>query len=206
MRGVSYAVQGLGRLRGSRRNEPLRADARDNRARILTAAEEVFGRSPGASTEDVARLAEVGIATVFRHFPTKMELLEAVLTLRLERLRDRAIELADAGDPGEAFFGFFSQVVSEAASKLAIADALSSAGSAAGADAKNAGTGLRRAFGDLLDRAKQSGAVRADAELPEVYALLIGASRGATAHGLEPAVRDRMLALVYDGLRPGRRR
>jgi hypothetical protein len=45
-----------------------------------------------------------------------------------------------------------------------------------------------------------------DAELPEVYALLIGASRGATAHGLEPAVRDRMLALVYDGLRPGRRR
>ena len=74
----------------------MRADARDNRARILTAAEEVFGRSPGASTDDVAKLADVGIATVFRHFPTKVELLEAVLTLRLERLRDRAVELAGA--------------------------------------------------------------------------------------------------------------
>jgi AcrR family transcriptional regulator len=153
----------------------------------------------------VARLAEVGIATVFRHFPTKVDLLEAVLTLRLERLRDRAIELADVADPGEAFFRFFDQVVSEAASKLAIAEALSSAGSVAGTDAKNAGTGLRRASGDLLDRAKQSGAVRTDAELSEAYALLVGASRGATAVGLQPAVRDRMLALVYDGLRPGHR-
>lgn len=184
----------------------MRADARDNRARILTAAEEVFGRSPGASTEDVAKLAEVGIATVFRHFPTKVELLEAVLTLRLERLRDRALELAEAADPGEAFFQFFGQVVSEAASKLAIADALSSAGSAVGADAKNAGTGLREAFGALLACAQQSGAVRDDARVPEVYALLIGASRGVTAVGLEPAVRDRMLALVYDGLRPAGRK
>ena len=183
----------------------MRADARDNRARILTAAEEVFGRSPGASTDDVAKLADVGIATVFRHFPTKVELLEAVLTLRLERLRDRAVELAGAADAGEAFFGFFSQVVSEAASKLAIADALSAAGTAVGEDAKNAGTGMRQAFDQLLTRAQQSGAVRADAEAPEVYALLIGASRGATVRNLEPAVRDRMLELVYDGLRPGRR-
>jgi AcrR family transcriptional regulator len=182
----------------------LRADARDNRTRILGAAEEVFGRAPSASTDDVAKLAGVGIATVFRHFPTKVELLEAVLTLRLERLRNRAVQLADEEHPGSAFFDFFSQVVSEAASKLAIADALSASGSAVGQDARNAGAGLREAFGNLLARAQQSGDVRADAEFPEVYALLIGASRGATAVGLEPAVRDRMLALLYDGLRPGR--
>ena len=182
----------------------MRADARDNRMRILTAAEEVFGGSPAASTDDVAKLAGVGIATVFRHFPTKVELLEAVFTLRLERLRDRAAELATAADPGEAFFGFFGQVVAESASKLAIAEALIAAGSAAGEDARRAGAGLRQAFGVLLDRAQQSGAVRIDAAQPEVYALLIGASRGATATGLEPEVRDRMLALMYDGLRPGR--
>jgi AcrR family transcriptional regulator len=180
---------------------PLRADARDNRARILTAAEEVFGQSPNASTDEVAKLAEVGIATVFRHFPTTVELLEAVLTLRLERLRDRATELAGHDDPGTAFFGFFSQVVAESASKLAIAEALSAAGSVAGQDAKQAGSGLRDAFGELLARAQESRQVRADAELPEVYALLIGASRGATAAGLEPDVRGRMLALLYDGLR-----
>jgi AcrR family transcriptional regulator len=182
----------------------LRADARDNRTRILGAAEEVFGRAPSASTDDVAKLAGVGIATVFRHFPTKVELLEAVLTVRLERLRNRAVQLADEAHPGSAFFDFFSQVVSEAASKLAIADALSASGSAVGQDARNAGQGLREAFGNLLARAQHSGDVRADAEFPEVYALLIGASRGATAVGLEPAVRDRMLALLYDGLRPGR--
>jgi AcrR family transcriptional regulator len=180
----------------------VRADARDNRARIMTAADEVFGRSPSASTDDVAKLAGVGIATVFRHFPTKTELLEAVLTLRLERLRDRAVELADSNDPGEAFFGFFTQVVSESASKLAIAEALVASGSVAGADAKNAGSGLREAFGALLTRAQDVGAVRTDAGFAEVYALLIGASRGATAVGLEPEVRDRMLSLIYDGLRP----
>ncbi|MEI8408410.1 MULTISPECIES: TetR/AcrR family transcriptional regulator [unclassified Kribbella] len=180
----------------------MRADARDNRARIMTAADEVFGRSPSASTDDVAKLAGVGIATVFRHFPTKTELLEAVLTLRLERLRDRAIELADSNHPGEAFFGFFTQVVSESASKLAIAEALTAAGSAAGADAKKAGSGLREAFNTLLTRAQEDGVVRRDAGLTEVYALLIGASRGATAVGLEPETRERMLGMIFDGLQP----
>ncbi|MEV5964878.1 TetR/AcrR family transcriptional regulator [Kribbella sp. NPDC051952] len=185
-------------MKGSR----VRADARDNRARIMTAADEIFGRSPNASTDDVARQAGVGIATVFRHFPTKTELLEAVLTLRLERLRDRALELAGSDDPGAAFYSFFTQVVSESASKLAIAQALIAAGSAAGEDAQKAGRGMREAFDILLTEAQRSGAVRTDAAFPEVYALLVGASRGATAVDLEPATRDKMLALVYDGLKP----
>jgi AcrR family transcriptional regulator len=168
----------------------------------MTAADEVFGRSPSASTDDVARLAGVGIATVFRHFPTKTELLEAVLTGRLARLRDRALELAASDDPGNAFYGFFTQVVAESASKLAIAEALTAAGSVAGEEAQKAGRGMREAFESLLTRAQEAGAVRADARMPEVYALLIGASRGATATRLEPEVRDKMLAILYDGLRP----
>jgi AcrR family transcriptional regulator len=168
----------------------------------MTAADEVFGRSPSASTDDVAKLAGVGIATVFRHFPTKTELLEAVLTLRLERLRDRATELAGSDRPGEAFFEFFTQVVAESASKLAIGEALLAAGSAVGTNAQNASSGLREAFDTLLTRAQDNGAVRRDAGLTEVYALLIGASRGATAVGLEPEARDRMLGLIFDGLRP----
>ncbi|WP_133980737.1 TetR/AcrR family transcriptional regulator [Kribbella voronezhensis] len=180
----------------------VRADAQDNRNRILAAAEEIFGRTPGASTEDVAKQAGVGIGTVFRHFPTKVELLEAVLTVRLERLRDRATELADEPDAGAAFYGFFSQVVAEASTKLAISEALVASGSAAGETARSAGAGMREAFGKLLSRAQQSNAVRADADFPEVYALLIGASRGATAAGLDPAVRDKMLDILYDGLRP----
>ncbi|GAA0603307.1 helix-turn-helix domain-containing protein [Kribbella sandramycini] len=180
----------------------MRADARDNRLRILTAADEVFGQSPQASTDAVAKLAGVGIATVFRHFPTKTELLEAVLTQRLERLRDQALTLASSDNAGRAFYMFFSRVVSESAVKLAIGEALIAAGGAAGEDARKAAAGLREAFGSLLAEAQRVGAVRRDAGLPEVYALLIGASRGATARHLEPEVRDRMLTLVYDGLRP----
>src|SRR5437763_6993684 len=93
------------RENGGRR--PQRADARTNRERILNAAEEVFGkRGESASTEEVARLANVGIATVFRHFPTKAALLEAVLVQRFDRLHVQAETLLDATEPGTAFFDF----------------------------------------------------------------------------------------------------
>ena len=128
--------------------------------------------------------------------------IEYELTLRLERLRDRALELAGSDDPGKAFFEFFTQVVSESASKLAIGEALTAAGAAAGEEARAAGRGMREAFNGLLTAAQRAGAVRSDAEMAEVYALMIGASRGATAANLEPPVRDRMLALIYDGLAP----
>src|SRR5262249_57944267 len=99
-----------------------RADARANRARILDVAEEVFGKGgESASTEEVARLAGVGIATVFRHFPTKAALLEAGLVRRFDRLCERAEALLDAADPGSAFRDFFGQLVTDAATKIAIA-------------------------------------------------------------------------------------
>ena len=106
-----------------------RADARANRGRILDVAEEVFGRGgESASTEEVARLAGVGIGTVFRHFPTKAALLEAVLVRRFDRLREQAEALLDAADPGEAFFGLFSHLAAHAAAMIAITEALLDAG------------------------------------------------------------------------------
>jgi len=184
---------------------PLRADARDNRARILGAAEEVFGdRGAAGSTEEVAKLAGVGIATVFRHFPTKQDLVRAVLTAKLERLRDRARELAASPDPGGAFFDFFTEVVDGAARKLTIGEALAGEGDdpPADRDLAQAGDEMRQAIGELLDRAQQADAVRRDAEFPEVYALIVGTSRATAALRLPDAVKDRMLALVFDGLRP----
>lgn len=184
-----------------------RADARDNRARILEAADEVFGTGgPAASTEDVARLAGVGIATVFRHFPTKLDLLTAVLTDRLDQLADRARELAADPDPGAAFVRFFTEVVDGATTKLTIADALSDAGVSRERDeapeaVAQAGERLRQAFGDLLQRAQGSGGIRADVDAPEVYALMVGTSRAVVRARLPAAVKDRMLAVVFDGLR-----
>lgn len=185
---------------------PQRADARTNRDRILTVAEEVFGAGgESASTEEVARRAGVGIATVFRHFPTKAALLQAVLVRRFDRLREHAETLLGAGDPGAAFFGLFAELVADAATKIAIAEALLEAGGDNDGDAARASTRLRQVVGALLGRAQQAGAVRSDAELPEVYALLVGTSRAAALAHLDAEVTDRMLAIVFDGLRPAGR-
>ena len=180
-----------------------RSDARSNRARILDAAEEVFGRGgESASTEEVARLAGVGIGTVFRHFPAKADLLNEVLARRFERLRERAERLAGSADPGQALFGLFTEMVSDAPSKIAIAEALVEAGgeTAAQSRAEQASQELSQAVGVLLARAQEAGAVRPDVELPELYALLIGMSRAAAYAQLDPGVRARALGVVFDGL------
>lgn len=179
-----------------------RVDARTNRNRILEVADEVFGRrGESASTEEVARLAGVGIATVFRHFPTKATLLEAVLARRLTQLRQRADTLLAAADPGRAFFGFFAHVVADATTKIAIADALLAEAGQTDGEAARASNDLRRAVGALLQRAQQAGAVRDDIALPELYALLIGTSRAAAYAHLDQEIQARTLAVVFDGLR-----
>jgi AcrR family transcriptional regulator len=180
---------------------PQRADARTNRIRVLDAAEQVFGRGgESASTEEVARLAGVGIATVFRNFPTKAALLEAVLIRRFERLRDQAQGLVGAADPGRAFFDFFAHMVADASGKIAIAEALADAGGDAPGRAERASDELERAVGVLLERAQEAGAVRKDIGLPEVYALLIGSSRAGALGHLDETVQARALAIVFDGL------
>lgn len=181
----------------------MRADARDNRQRILDAADEVFGAGgAAASTEDVARLAGVGIATVFRHFPTKQDLLRAVLTARLDGLRDRARELAASAEPGPAFLDFFGEVVDGAGHKLSIAEALVDVGGDTDGAPTRAGEEMREAFAELLGRAQEAGTVRPDVAAPEAYALMVGVSRAAAQAPMPRVVRDRMVALALDGLRP----
>jgi len=180
-----------------------RADARANRGRILDAAEEVFGADgESASTEDVAGLAGVGIGTVFRHFPTKAALLEAVLVRRFDRLREQAESLLGAADPGEALRSLFGHLIAYAAAKIAITEALLDAGGDRDGEAARAAEGLHRAVGALLDRARQAGAVRDDAELPEVYALLAGTARAAARASLDEEAKARLLDIIFDGLAP----
>jgi AcrR family transcriptional regulator len=176
-----------------------RVDARANRGRILDIAEEVFGTGgESASTEEVARLAGVGIATVFRHFPTKAALLQAVLVRRYDRLREQAEALLDTAAPGTAFFDFFRHLVADAATKIAIGEALLDAGGDSDGEAAEASQGLRRAVGALLQHAQQAGAVRDDVELPEVYALLVATARTAA----NPDLKAQVLTIVFDGLAP----
>ncbi|GIG70539.1 TetR/AcrR family transcriptional regulator [Phytomonospora endophytica] len=86
----------------------MRADGRRNRARVLQAAVEVFGANgTGASTMEVARRAGVGIATVFRHFPTKERLLRPVTALSLDDVAEQAAEALSKPDPAAAFTTVF---------------------------------------------------------------------------------------------------
>ncbi|MFC6885623.1 MULTISPECIES: TetR/AcrR family transcriptional regulator [Actinomadura] len=177
---------------------PLRADAARNRAKVLEAAGAVFAeRGPSASTEEVARRAGVGAGTVFRHFPTKEALLEAVLVALLEDHAREARARIEHDDPGAAFFGFFTRVVERAATKNALSGALADAGIDPRQATGEAGAALKRALGTLLERAQAAGAVRADVTLAEVLALLAGMSHAA-GHGGD----GRALEIVFDGLRP----
>jgi AcrR family transcriptional regulator len=179
----------------------LRADARRNRARLLAAAQDVFAsQGIAASTEDIARAAGVGIGTLFRHFPTKEALLEAVFVARLEQLADQARQSADADDPGAAFELFFSQIIAEARTRLSQVDALSLAGvdvSCAAADAKH---DFNAALQQLLTRAQTAGAVRADIGLSELLALIVGTSRAVQFAADDGATEARTVRVVLDGL------
>ena len=183
----------------------LRADARRNRARILAAAEQVFDAGgTAASTDDVARQAGVGIGTVFRHFPTKDALLQALALGRLQRLRDEALSLLADGDPATAFESFFLMVVREARAKRVYGDALADADAAMRSESAEMRAELRKAIGGLLERAQQAGAVRRDVGLTDVMALLAGVVH---AGGIQPphgVPSNKVTAVILDGLRPRR--
>ncbi|WP_410565967.1 TetR/AcrR family transcriptional regulator [Amycolatopsis sp. cmx-4-61] len=185
--------------------KPLRADARRNRARVLEAAENVFAaKGTGAPTEEVARVAGVGIGTVFRHFPTKEALLEAVLHARLSRFVDEAetAVAAESADPGGAFFAFLTSWVEMSSAKNAYFEALSAAGVTVPVGKSDIGGRLLSALGVLLSRAQQAGAVRPDLVVGELIPVTIGVARAAEYAGPDATLRDRAVAILFDGLRP----
>jgi len=178
----------------------LRADARRNRARILAAAGEVFAeRGASAATEEVARRAGVAIGTVFRHFPTKDDLLRALMKDLLERLTEQVGRLAADGDPATALFDFFASLVEQAAARKSVVELLATAGTDVQVTA--AVQSLRDGIARLLTRAQQAGAVRADVQAGEVMALLTSTGQGALQGGWDIELQARALAVIFAGLR-----
>jgi AcrR family transcriptional regulator len=179
---------------------PLRADAQRNRARILDAAEEIFAvEGIEVPVDLIAERAGVGVGTLYRHFPTKEKLCEAVLLDRLMALTADARALADAEDPAGAFFGFLTHVVEEAAAKRDLMVAVMGAGVEFEETAAEVKEGLSDAIGVLLQRAQDNGAVRPDVT-PTAVMSLVGATCQASAHAGGPPAED-LLTIVCDGLR-----
>jgi AcrR family transcriptional regulator len=176
----------------------MRADAQRNRAKILAAAEDVFVElGADASTEEVARRAGVAIGTVFRHFPTKGDLLAAIMKQLAERVAAEAEKLVAEGDPATALFTFFTGLVEQAAGKRTVAELLD-----VDIQVDRQLQGLRDAIGTLLIRAREAGTVRAGVRLDEVMALLAATSHAALRAGWDEDLRQRTLSIVFAGLRP----
>ena len=180
----------------------LRADAVRNRERVLEAAREVFAEhGVGVPIDDVARRAEVGVGTVYRHFPTKEHLFEAILVDSIQRMSAAARDAAEADDAGGAFFEFLLVVTGQGGENMAVADALAESGHDFHEVSRRHKQDFETAFGVLLRRAQESGAVRADAEPGDVLMLLGSACRAAST---DEAARERslrLIAIVADGLR-----
>jgi AcrR family transcriptional regulator len=170
----------------------LRADAQRNRARILDAAEAVFAEfGPHASTEEVARRAGVAIGTVFRHFPTKNDLLASIMKRLLAQLVDEAGQ--------RDLFAFFTYAVAQAAAKRTVVDLL--AGSGVDIRLADAVGHLEEAVGRLLEQARAAEALTDPVQLPEVMALLVSLCQGALHGGWDQQLQARTLAVVFAGLK-----
>ncbi|MDG4791467.1 helix-turn-helix domain containing protein [Micromonospora sp. WMMD1102] len=181
---------------------PLRADAQRNRIRILAAAEEVFAEhGVGASTEEVAARAGVAIGTVFRHFPTKNDLLAAIMKGVLAGLVEQAATLSAEDRDGTGLFTFFARTVEQAATKKAVVDLLARTG--VDIPLPEVLDVLVEAVHDLLLRARAAGTVDRRVGLPEVMALLASTCQGALHGNWDAELRDRTLAIIFAGLRPG---
>ena len=181
---------------------PLRADARRNRERVLAAARAVFAeQGREAQMDDVARQAEVGVGTVYRHFPTKEALIEALALDSFERVTAKAKEaLERIEDPWEAF----SQTLWDGAEILAADRALSELMAlipgpiTQGAPIERE---LNAAMTALIGRAQAAGALRSDVVLDDIPMLMCGVGSATRKEHRCPDAWRRHMTIVIDGLR-----
>ena len=173
---------------------PARADARRNFEALLLAARAVFTEAgTNASLEEIARRAEVGIGTLYRNFPTREALIEAVYIDGIDELV-RAADAVAGLPPWEAFEAWMWRYVEYAATKSVLISAINAESPAL--------QSCRRAFyaaaQPLFDRAVASGDVRGDATCQDIMRLISGVA-GVTF--TDPEQRQRVLAIAIDGLR-----
>jgi AcrR family transcriptional regulator len=179
-------------------SSPKRADARRNHERVLTAAREAFAEG-GESTalEEIARRAGVGIGTLYRHFPTRQALLEALYVNEIKEASNSAAQLQDA-DPWKALSAWFEQLTGYFATKRALAHELLNYLDEDAQLFRECRAALFAAGEPLLKRAQDAGVVRQDVEFSDVMHMVGGITKMPAS---DPGQVEHVLHVALDGLR-----
>jgi AcrR family transcriptional regulator len=178
---------------------PLRADAQRNYERLVAAAREVFAREGGgASMEAIAKQAGLGVGTLYRHFPKRIDIVEAVYRDEVEGLRLEAEKAVANLDPWQAVVAFLQAFVRYAQGKRTLLTELREAFDKNPELKLHSREVIDQAAELVVDRAQREGAIRTDVTGADVM-LLVGPM--CTAATLTEEQGKRLLAMILDGLR-----
>ncbi len=177
---------------------PKRADARRNYEKVLTAARDAFAEGGEAtSLEQIARRAGVGIGTLYRHFPTRQALLEALYVNEVEEL-SRSAEQVDEVDPWEALNNWFERLLGYLATKRALAAELTNYLDPDAPLFQACRASLFAAGEPLLKRAQDAGVVRGDVGFSDLLLMVAGISKIPSS---DPKQVEHIIRIALDGLR-----
>jgi AcrR family transcriptional regulator len=180
---------------------PARADGRRSHQELLAAARETFAEhGTDASLREVARRAGVNIATLYRHFPTREALLEALLRDGFDTLRGRAADLLAAPDPGQALLTWMGELAAASASYEGLPASVMGALNDPSSTLHASCVDLHATAADLLARAQESGQVRADLTAGELIATVYAMAWAAGQAPRASEVQGRFLELLIEGL------
>lgn len=180
----------------------MRADARRNRERLVEAARQAFAEQGEKTTlEAVARAAGVGIGTLYRHFPTREAVIEAVYRAELARLCESAAELLQGQPADKALRDWMDRFADYMATKREMADVLRVVISSGAVTSSQVREEMAVAVRALLDAGAADGTLREDVSAPDVVAGTVGAFLACGPERREQV--GRLLDLLVDGLRRG---
>ena len=181
--------------------KPLRADAQRNRARLLDAARAAFASGPEPVTlEQIARDSGVGIGTLYRHFPTREALVEALYRQELAELCASAADLLAAAAPDLALRAWMDRFADYVTAKQEMADALRAVFASGSMTVSQARGELTAALRTILDAGIAAGTLRDDVHAEDIVAAIVGMFAATSRAGGDAQLR-RMLDLLMDAVR-----
>ncbi len=182
--------------------ELLRADARQNHARLIDAATQAFAeRGADAPLEDIARRAGVGIGTLYRHFPTRLDLQAAVFRSQVGTVCGQADALLQTASPEQAFAAWMRSLNAYLVTKRGLSHALIEAVGKESELISSCWVAMRQTTERLLASAQQAGVIRTDVDATDVMRLVHGV---AVSTERAPERNDMLLSVMLDGLKAKR--